>query len=342
MLRLGLLGFSDPAGLRLQDWVVRPLEGRPLWTCCDPHLADAWMVNGASVEVQDRDALVIQHPIGSDDRLQLNRAAVDRPLAFASPLPDGFASAEFFDADDEDGVRQRLLRFEAWLRPLRSQFALGAELLQRLGAFSGVVHVQRDGRLLAVVDFARWHADLLLPARALDLAMADWVPVKNASEGVPPSFMRLPLYRVMWTYAVRTARDVLPRRYRERTIYLRRVPQVPARWFAEDHMIIMRELLAEPSDFDNLQERTGMHPDVLAHHLSVLYHAGGLTTDAEIARRAEPVARRAMTLLRFDQKDDVPMLREAAQSQSPAPLPSFLREALHSPLRVSTFQELSN
>lgn len=341
ILRLGLLGFSDQAGLRIQDWAAQSREGWPVWTCCDPHLADAWMINGAAVDVRDRDAVVIQHPLGGADRLELNRAEVDRPLAFANPLPDGFASAEFFDAQDEASVRQRLQRFEAWLRPLRSQFALGAEVLRRVGKFNGVVHVKREGRLLAVIDFARWYAGLLVPARPVDLTMADWVPVKNALEGIPPSFMRLPLHRVMWTYAVRTARDVLPERYRERTMYVRRVPQVPARWFGEEHMIIMRELLAEPGDFDDLQERTGIRKDLLAHHLSVLYHAGGLTTDAESARRADAITRRAMALLRFDQTGDAPVFRDVGQSQDPLPPSSSLREAHHSPLRVSGFQELS-
>lgn len=339
MLRLGLLGFSDPAGLRLQTWATQAREGWPLWSCCDPHLADAWMINGHSVEVQDRDSVVIRHPLDGDDCLQLNRAEVDRPLAFAQPLPQGFASAEFFDADDEASVRQRLQRFEAWLRPLRSQFALGAEVLQRVGQFDGVVHVQREGRLLAVIDFSRWYAGLLVPARPVDIAMAEWVPVKQVTEGIPPSFMRLPLHRVMWTYAVRTSRDVLPERYRRKPMYLRRVPQVPARWFSEDHLEIMRELLTNPADFDDLSARTGIHPEQLARHLSVLYHAGGLTTDSESARRADAITRRAMALLRFDQRDDSTDFRDAAQSQDTRPPSSILREAFHSPLRVSGFQD---
>ena len=341
MLRLGLLGFSDPAGLRLQAWASQSREGWPLWNTCDPHVADAWMINGHSVEVRDRDSVVIRHPLEGEDRLQLNRAEVDRPLAFASPLPDGFASAEFFDADDEASVRQRLQRFEAWLRPLRSQFALGAEVLQRIGRFEGVVHVQQEGRLLAVIDFSRWFAGLLVPARPVDLATAEWVPVKYDTEGIPASFMRLPLHRVMWTYAVRTSRDVLPERYRRKVMYLRRVPQVPARWFGEEHMIIMRELLADPTHFGDLQERTGLQSDQLARHLSVLYHAGGLTTDAESARRADAVTRRAMALLRFDQRDDVPAFRDVSQSLDPRPPSSILREAYHSPLRVSSFQPQS-
>jgi hypothetical protein len=117
VLGLGLLGFADPVGLRLQDWAAQAPAGWPMWRACDPHLADAWMIAGDAVEVLGRDEVVIRHPHGSGERLTLNRAEVDRPLAFATPLPEGFASAEFFEADNESSVRQRLQRFEAWLRP---------------------------------------------------------------------------------------------------------------------------------------------------------------------------------------------------------------------------------
>jgi len=159
LLRLGLLGFAAPAADRLRAWAAQTQAGWPVWRESDPHRADAWMIDGAAVDVEGRDGLLIHHPQGSGDRLTLNRVEVDRPLAFATPLPEGFASAEFFDAADEHSVRQRLQRFEAWLRPLRTQFALGGRLIEQLPVFKrGVVHVLHDGRLLAVVDLDRWQA----------------------------------------------------------------------------------------------------------------------------------------------------------------------------------------
>lgn len=339
VLRLGLLGFPEPDQLRLLAWAGQAQAGWPEWRGCDPHVADAWMICGESVEVLGRDAVVIRHPYGSDERLALNRAEVDRPLAFATPLPEGFASAEFFESDDEKSVRQRLQRFEAWLRPLRSQFALGALLLERMGQFKGgVIHVSHEGRLLAVIDLDRWQSGLFIPARPVDLAMAEWVRRPPGAADIPSSFIRLPLHRVMWTYAVRTLRDVLPARYRERTVYLRRVPRVPARWFDEVHLSLMRELMVRPADFDDLCRRTGIADNELAHHLASLYHAGGLTTDADSARRAEPAARRALVALHFDQADPNPeaLLRTGHSDQSDPLVPpsSILREMPHSPLRT--------
>lgn len=336
VLRLGLLGFSASDGDRLQHWAAQAQAGWPEWHTGDPHLADAWMINGAAVDVQGRDGVLIHHPPGGGERLTLNRAEVDRPLAFAEPLPDGFASAEFFNAHDEASVRQRLQRFEAWLRPLRSQFALGARLVEQLRECkTGVVHVVHESRLLAVIDLDRWQAGLFIPARPVDMAMAEWVQRPKLARDIPASFMRMPLHRVLWSYAVRTRRDVLPPRYREQTVHLRRVPHLPARWFDETHLLLMRELMARPARLDELVARTGRPSDDLAHHLAALYFAGGVTTDADSARRAAAETRRAVLALQFEQADldAEAVVREGQASEQAAPS-SILREVRHSPLRA--------
>ncbi|WP_291009726.1 hypothetical protein [Hydrogenophaga sp.] len=338
VLRLGLLGFPDGAAQRVLSWAAHAQPGWPQWCESDPHRADAWMIFGGSVDVLGRDALVVRHPLASDARLTLNRAEVDRPLAFASPLPEGFASAEFFEADSEKSVRQRLQRFEAWLRPLRTQFALGAQLVERVAKYKGgIVHITHDNKLIAVIDLDRWKAGIHIPARPVDLAMAEWIRRPALANDIPSSFIRLPVHQIMWTYAVRTLRDVLPARYREQTIYLRRIPPMPPRWFDDVHLLIMRELMIRPGKLGELLERTGLVPDVLAHHLASLYFAGGVTTDADSARRAEPKARRALVALHLDQSvlHNDPHASGApngAVSEFGAPS-SILRDSQHSPLR---------
>ncbi len=336
VLGLGLLGFAEPVGLRLQDWAAQSPAGWPLWRICDAHLADAWMIAGEAVEVLGRDEVVIRHPFGSDERLTLNRGEVDRPLAFATPLPEGFVSAEFFESDQESSVRQRLQRFEAWLRPLRTQFALGAELLNRIEQYrrGSVVHVTLGGKLLAVIDIPRWQAALSIPARPVDLSLAEWSHGQDLARDVPPSFIRLPLYRVMWGYAVRTQRNVLPARYRVQRIYLRRVPRLPAHWFNETHLMLMRELMTRPATLDQLLERTGCSEQEITRNLGALYHGGALTADVDSARRAEAENRRSMVTLRFDQVEpELASRQDPSGSVAPS---SILREAVHSPLRVST------
>lgn len=337
VLRLGLLGFPASLAQRVVGWASQVQPGWPEWRPSDPHLADAWMIHGGSVEVLGRDALVIRHPHGSGERLTLNRSEVDRPLAFASPLPEGFASAEFFEADNEKSVRHRLQRFEAWLRPLRTQFALGAQLVERLGQYKGgVVHITHDNKLLAVLDLDRWQTGLHIPARPVDLESAEWVRRPALANDIPSSFIRLPLHRVMWTYAVRTVRDVLPARYRQQTIYLRRIPRMPPRWYDDLHLLIMRELMLKPATLHELGVRTGAAAAELAHHLASLYFAGAITSDPDSARRAEPKVRRELVALQLDHAiPDAEVPTRAGHSELSAPS-SILREAPHSPLRVAT------
>ncbi len=165
--------------------------------------------------------------------------------------------------------------------------------------------------------------------------MADWAHGATLSKDIPPSFIRLPLHRVMWNYAVRTQRDVLPERYRDSRIYLRRVPRLPAHWFDTMHLALMRELMTGPASFSQLLGRTQWSDAELTAHLGALYHGGGLTTDPDSARRAEAETRRAMVALQFDQADHDTELTRSGHSEQVAPS-SILREALHSPLRVAT------
>lgn len=335
VLRLGLLGFAAEPFQRLRGWAERPSRGWPQWQVGDPHQADAWLIDGRAVEVLGRDALLIHHPPG-EACLSLHRAEVDRPLAFAEPLPEGFASAESFAAGDEQSLRQRLQRFEAWLRPLRSQFALGEQLVDRLSAFrSDVVHLMREGQLLAVIDFPHWQCGLRVPARPVDLAGADWVRRPARANDIPGAFLRLSLHRVMWIFAVRTRRDILPERYRDRRFYLRRVPRLPARWFDPLHLRLMEALSMAPGTLDELQQRLGVAPEVLAHHTAALFYAGGLTTDADSGLRAQARVRRGLLTLRFGEdphREGAVSGRAAGQSELTAPS-SILREAPHSPLR---------
>ena len=343
VLRLGLLGFPDAAAQQVLSWAARVQPGWPQWREGDPHMADAWMIFGSSVDVLGRDALVVRHPLLSGARLTLNRAEVDRPLAFASPLPDGFASAEFFEADVEKSVRQRLQRFEAWLRPLRTQFALGAQLVERVAKYKGgIVHITHDNKLIAVIDLDRWKAGIHIPARPVDLAMAEWIRRPALANDIPSTFIRMPVHQIMWTYAVRTLRDVLPARYREQTVYLRRIPPMPPRWFDDVHLLIMRELMIRPGKLGELLDRTGLAPDVLAHHLASLYFAGGVTTDADSARRAEPKVRQALVALHLNQsvpKNDPRAIGGGNGSTSDFGAPSsILRDAQHSPLKAAAAQ----
>lgn len=336
---LGLLGFPAPLQQRVLAWARQSQPGWPLWRVTDRRRADAWMIHGPAVTSPGRDTLVIRHPANTAEQITLNREAVDRPLAFATPLPLGFASTECFDAESEQSVRQRLQRFEAWLRPLRTQFALGAQLVDRLAQYKeGVVHVTHEGKLLAVLDLNRWVAGLFIPARPVDLAMAEWARRPARANDIPTTFIRLPVHQLMWLYAVRTSRDVLPTRYRSRTIHLRRVPRLPPHGFDEVHLILMRELMAAPATLEGLVERTGLPARQVAQHVAALFFAGGLTTDPRSAQLAEARVRHDWLALQLAPDGFATDGRPASAVHGPASefgVPSsLLRDSAPAPLQT--------
>lgn len=102
-----------------------------------------------------------------------------------------------------------------------------------------------------MIDLDRWRTGLFIPAWPMDVAMAEWVRRLHLVGDIPPSFMRLPLHRVLWNCDVRTQRDLRTARYRDQTVHLRRVPRLPPRWFDETHLLIMRELMAQPAGLDD-------------------------------------------------------------------------------------------
>jgi hypothetical protein len=142
----------------------------------------------------------------------------------------------------------------------------------------------------------------------------------------------------MWLYAVRTSRDVLPTRYRSRTIHLRRVPRLPPHGFDEVHLILMRELMAAPATLEGLVERTGLPARQVAQHVAALFFAGGLTTDPRSAQLAEARVRQDWLALQLAPDGFATDGRPASAVHGPASefgVPSsLLRDSAPAPLQT--------
>jgi hypothetical protein len=95
----------------------------------------------------------------------------------------------------------------------------------------------------------------------------------------------------MWQYALRTARDVLPRRYRTDVLYFRRPPRLPQRQLRDSHLLLLRELAFAPGNFADLQQRTGLAGAQMAQDLAALYLVGAITSNPK--RASQVAVRRA-------------------------------------------------
>ena len=288
-----MAGFSVDQQERLKTALADQPAGWPVWRKSRFADADAWWINGSNIRVLRDGTVKVAGASGRDRGVQLNLEEIDRPIAFAKPLaqPD-FEPMYTFDPASDTSVRGVLQQFEGWLRPLRAQFALGAQIIQRESSLkTGVYHVSHKSTLLAVIDLQEWRAGISPTARPVDFDDAAWEKRPSMANAAPERFVRCSLTQLMWTYAQRTGRDVLPARYRDCIIYFRRSPRVPLRLLQDSHLLVLRELSSAPGTFDTLLQRTGLSAAKLGRHLASLYFAGSITSSRGRAARDGVVVR---------------------------------------------------
>jgi len=140
----------------------------------------------------------------------------------------------------------------------------------------------------------------------------------HAPSGWPPSFPRASVSQLMWQYAQRTRRDLLPPHYRSKPLYFRRPPRLAQRQLKDAHLLLMRELVAQPGlGFSALQQSTGLGEEALARCLSALYVVGSITSNPKRATGAANLA----TAVRDAQPVDHSLFESVVDS---APRPSEL------------------
>ena len=291
VLRLGLAGFSEVQQRVAADAVRAARSVRAEWQIGSFADADAWWLDGSRTMVLPGAILRVQPGVPSGRSVQLALADVDRPVGFTLPLGvEGFQPAVTFDVANQQQSVAVLNQFTNWLQNLLSQFCLASSLAEEQPALSsGSWEVLRGSDLLAVVDL-RLGAGIAPGVNASDLAESSWCIRDHGAVKVPPNWPRASVSQLMWQYALRSQRDLLPPHYREQPLYFRRPPRLPQRQLRDAHLLLLRELVAQPGmNFEQLQQATGLAEGPLARHLSALYVVGSITANP---RRAESTAAR--------------------------------------------------
>ncbi len=280
ILWLGLIGFSQEQQTLVQRLLLEMPSGWPCWRLAPYAVADAWWVDGAGLRLVGEGQIEVPAADTSGQPVSLDLGQIDRPIAFAHPLKaPGFEPRYIFDAADEASVRHVLQQFEAWLRPLRAQFALASEVVRREQSLrSGVHHLQLNGHLLAMVDLNRWSVGLSPKARPVDLLEATWQHRPALAHDMPSHFLRIRLSHLLWAYAMRSVGDVLPPRLRSEPIYFRCAPMVAPSWLTEAHHQILKQLSTRALTFNALQKLNRVRAPALARDLACLYYAGAITS----------------------------------------------------------------
>ncbi len=289
VLRLGLLGFTAAEKSKVMETIAQPNAGWPRWELADFEMADAWCIQGSSVQHEQGNTVRVCTLQASQPTISLNPSEITRPTAFTEPLPAGLQAVEMVNFSTPQLMRVGLQRFEAWLRPLRAQFALGCELISRERELvQGIYHViDHHGKLLAIINLFKWTAALLPIARPVDFEEANWAQRPSMATDVPAGFVSISVAQLMWSYAVRTTQNVLPIRYKKDKIYLRKLPNLPLTYLRDEHLVVLRALSSKPLKFAELAQMTQVPDVMLARALAALYFAGSITTKKSAAGQLE-------------------------------------------------------
>lgn len=283
VLRLGLLGFTRAQQAMLETAMV-VLRTRLHWRVVALDEADAVCINGSRVTALADGSLQVTAPAGSSP-LRIHPAHSERPMAFSLPLAPGLQVDSTFDMASPPSTRAMLEKFEGWLRPMSVQFCLASRIVQtRLDLNAAVYHVSVDGRLVAVVS-RRSGVGVLPIADPFHLDNAQWAKRPGPADEIPGHFVQVGLSQVLWQYAMRTRRNLLPTYFRTGPIYWCRSPQLPQRLFRDSHLMIGRELAQAPATFAELGRRTRLSEAELSRDLAGLRIVGAVTHDRKQALR---------------------------------------------------------
>ena len=284
VLRLGLAGYTEAQHKTAADVAAAAGSPRARWELGAFGDADAWWLEGSRTVLMPNQHLRVQPAVPSGRSVQLALADVDRPVGFSLPVTaPGFRPAVTFPLEKEAGTRV-LQRFAEWMSTMLSQFALASSIADNQPSLgSGSWEVLRGADLLAVVDL-KLGAGVMPGVTSKDFAEGSWCIRDHGAVVIPPTYPRATVSLLMWQYAQRTERDLLPPHYRTQPLFFRRPPRLPQRQLKDAHLLIVRELAANPGmNFNGLQQATGLGAEALTRVLSALYVVGSITSNPKRA-----------------------------------------------------------
>lgn len=293
VLFLGLVGFAPDEALRIESQLQLAPLGGVQWRLSCFQEADAWILNGARTRVLADDCVCVDPASERDTPVRLRLSDVDRPVAFSRPLANAaFEPKCSFDLDSVSSLMILLAKFSQLLRPRAMLLALADLLTQHAAGIrrrSRVYHLMCDNRLVAVVD-VQGDIGVLPDATLGELARASWIPRPDPAGYVPDNFARKSIAGLLWTYARRTDRDLLPERYRHAPIHLKRVPLIAQRLFGDAQLYVLRELSEAPRTFGQLCDSATFSAQEIARALTAFYLVGSVTSSAQHADAARRAA----------------------------------------------------
>lgn len=287
-LWLGAMGFDPDERRQLASQVARHGDGID-WRFGPFAEADAWIINGARVRVVEGSHIRVAPGLPAERNMRLALADVNRPCAFAVPLPQDLLPLCQFDPTCPASVEALLLQLASWLQPLRLRIALGGQIMRRAPWMpKAVFHVHSGERLLAVVDVITGRVGFAPNLTPQLLESAAWAKRPSSANVIPPHFVSTSVPQLAWAHVRHSVLDWLPSRYAVSSIHYRGAPKVPLEWLSDSQLLLLQELQDASGRLNDLHERTGLSMQQIRSDLACLFVSGAITTSS--ARARQPLA----------------------------------------------------
>lgn len=283
VFRLGLVGFSEREEQQIRDGAAAYPQAD--WRCGRAEGADAWLIKGARIaRIHDNRLRVIASD-GTSTGAAFLLDIGSRPVAIATPAPQQVTQLVplFFDPAQDGGLAQGLSALDAALLKQRRRYWTASHLVEHNATVGKALFELRAGAAVLAIADMKGTVFISPHATEQEFDCAVWNHRARKTVEAPPDFEQQSLAELLWAYATRTQRDLLPARYRDSSIYLRRPPRVPQESVGDVHLRIIRELAVDAASMTNLVERIGVDDKTLARSLAALYLVGSVTTNPERA-----------------------------------------------------------
>jgi hypothetical protein len=272
-LYLGLMGFDAASENAVRRWLTKYVaesekhaaqqgDSYCAWEVVDFREADALLIRGAGVtrctgsQVEFHPSLRQSNP---NAPLAADLDGIARPFALSDaprlqmlglqgkPYPS-------FDFADASTISSTLQNFEVILRPLRALFALALEMVDRREELQSehTYHLERNGRLDAIIDPSNRRVFLRFGARPADVHGSTWMRRPKSANFVPESFLECQMDELAWIFAMHFQSTDLPRRYQKKPIYLRRNPRLRDVLLYPRHVALVDRLWQKPQTLEQL------------------------------------------------------------------------------------------
>ena len=339
-LNLGLLGFTaeQVAWLRIHltfnhaeaqghvDGEGNEVQtSHPVWQITPFGEANALLLNTDRASVGQDGMLRFEQGLVANEVVGVRVSELSVPYAICGAPPpqvEAFVSsrAPRVAHDDERSVVQALQHFESVLRPMRTAYALAQELINRRAELDTkhTYHLIRSGVLDVIVDVPQRRVLIRDALRPFDLDEAVWSPRPKSANSLPRGFSVWMMEEVAWIHALHSPSVHLPERYRQKLLYLRRMPRVRASMIYPRHAQLLEALGQAPLTYAQLLQAWPQRVATLERDLYALFVCRAITTNADGAYQPEaPSTERHLA---------------TDLSTRPGSQPAFQLQTMHAPL----------